>query len=186
MSGKRTIKEIVEYLRKCHTNTIVDCLVKLAADNLADKLEDALRIEESKHREEVKSLQATIKKLNDALTEQSGKLGNNAAIRKEATMANNKLREALETLLNLAYEVQDANSECGPKTCISAQFIIDTAKSALAEPPRNCDRFQTKEDAAMAFNKERSVFIPQSILWQLGEWLDWLFAPATEKKGVAS
>ena len=42
-----------------------------------------------------------------------------------------KLREALETLLNLAYEVQDANSEYGPKTSVSAQFIIDVAKSAL-------------------------------------------------------
>lgn len=59
---------------------------------------------------------------------------------------------------------------------------VAAAMRAYKSEPRNCDRFQTKEDAAMAFNKERSVFIPQSILWQLGEWLDWLFAPAPEKK----
>lgn len=94
-----------------------------------------------------------------------------------------KLREALEALLNLAYEVEDMNSDTGPRTSIPTKFVIDTAKAALAAPPRNCDRFQTKEDAAIAFNEERNVFIPQSILWQLGEWLDWLFATATEKEG---
>lgn len=52
---------------------------------------------------------------------------------------NNKLREALETLLNLAYEVQDANSEYGPKTSVPTQFVIDVAKSALAEPVKNCE-----------------------------------------------
>lgn len=52
---------------------------------------------------------------------------------------NNKLREALKTLLNLAYEVQDANSEYGPKTSVPAQFIIDVAKPALAEPVKNCE-----------------------------------------------
>ena len=121
MSGKRTIKEIVEYLRKCPTNTIADCLVKLVADNLADKLEDALRIEESKHREEVKSLQATIKKLNDALTEQNGKLGNVAAMR-EALLRCNAIAQLPE--------------------CRNLQAIKDMRgiiRAALSAPPRNCD-----------------------------------------------
>lgn len=61
---------------------------------------------------------------------------------------NNKLREALETLLNLAYEVQDANSECGPTTCIPAQFIIDTVKSALAEPVKNYEVGTAEEQQA--------------------------------------
>lgn len=60
---------------------------------------------------------------------------------------NNKLREALETLLNLAYEVQDANSEYGPKTSVPTQFVIDVAKSALAEPVKNCEVGTPEEQA---------------------------------------
>lgn len=59
-----------------------------------------------------------------------------------------KMREALETLLNLAYEVQDANSEYGPKTSVPARFIIDLAKSALAEPPRNYEVGTAEEQLA--------------------------------------
>ncbi|MBQ1429885.1 MAG: hypothetical protein IIZ06_09500 [Kiritimatiellae bacterium] len=50
-----------------------------------------------------------------------------------------KLREALEALLNLAYEVEDMNSDSGPRTSMPTKFVIDTAKSALSAPPRNCD-----------------------------------------------
>lgn len=62
-----------------------------------------------------------------------------------------KMREALETLLNLAYEVQDANSEYGPKISVPAQFIIDVAKSALSAP-RNCD-VGTVEEQYKRFKK---------------------------------
>lgn len=48
---------------------------------------------------------------------------------------------------------------------------------------RNCDRFKTKEEAAMAFNEAKHVFIPQMLLWQLAEFLDWLFLPS-EEEGV--
>ena len=73
-----------------------------------------------------------------------------------------------------------AGVQDGMMDCYEALEIVE---KALAEPQRNCERFNTKEDAAMAFNEERNTFIPQSLLWQLGEWLDWLFAPA--KKGAA-
>lgn len=60
---------------------------------------------------------------------------------------NNKLRAALGTLLNLAYEVQDANSEYGPKTSVPTQFVIDVAKSALAAPVKNCEVGTSDEQA---------------------------------------
>lgn len=154
MSGKRTIKEIVEYLRKCPTNTIVDCLVKLAADNLADKLEDALRIEESKHREEVKSLQATIKKLNDALTEQNGKLGNAAA-----------MREALEFVAHM-YD--------SPYTTYDVLVAVRKARAALSAPPRNCDRY--------SHNEALQIWAAEKENGENGCFDEWLFATA-EKKG---
>ena len=33
----------------------------------------------------------------------------------------------------------------------------------------------------LAYAEECNAFIPQSILWQIGEWLDWLFAEAKGK-----
>ena len=66
---------------------------------------------------------------------------------------------------------------------------LDKAKSALAEPPRNCDRFETAEDAYNACPQfcdidvktmtERELEIIEATI----KCLDWLFAPATEQKG---
>ena len=104
----------------------------------------------------------------------------------KASLGNNPaMREALATVIKIAaemrgeYEIADSILKDGWATQVES-----IAKAALSIPARNCDRFQTKENAAMAFNRERSVFIPQSLLWQLGEWLDWLFAPATDQEGV--
>lgn len=49
------------------------------------------------------------------------------------------MREALESILNLAYEVKDANADGGCRTSIPTEFVIDTVKRALSVPPRNCD-----------------------------------------------
>lgn len=104
----------------------------------------------------------------------------------KASLGNNPaMREALATVIKIAaemrgeYEIADSILKDGWATQLES-----IAKAALSIPARNCDRFQTKENAAMAFNRERSVFIPQSLLWQLGEWLDWLFSPATDQEGV--
>ena len=56
--------------------------------------------------------------------------------------------------------------------------------AALAAPPRNCDRFKTKEVAATAFANEKKQWIPQQVLWELAPWLDWLFAPKNESEAA--
>lgn len=61
--------------------------------------------------------------------------------------------------------------------------LCDMLKPALSAPVRNCERFKTKEEAAIAFAKEKKQWIPQQVLWELAPWLDWLFAPSTERKG---
>lgn len=97
-----------------------------------------------------------------------------------------KLREALEALLNLAYEVEDMNSDTGPRASIPTKFVIDTAKDALASPPRNCDIAQDwLNDLYVNFKP------PASVKREMPpEWVDavmafcrWLVAPATEKEG---
>lgn len=52
--------------------------------------------------------------------------------------ANNKaMREAVRSILNLAYEVAAETEE--PRGKISNDWLIETCKAALALPPRNCD-----------------------------------------------
>ena len=49
---------------------------------------------------------------------------------------------------------------------------------------KNCERFNTKEEAAMAFNEAKRMFIPQGLLWQLAPFLDWLFETAKPEGGA--
>jgi len=69
--------------------------------------------------------------------------------------------------------------EC-PKD-INMKGVADVMKEiedAIDAPARNCDRFKTKEEAAIAFANENKQWIPQQVLWELAPWLDWLFATA--------
>lgn len=105
-------------------------------------------------------------RLGDALTcEKSSQVGNAAKMR-EALV---KILWCLEWMFNNTDNKSLQSHLCEP---------IVLAKSTLFAPPRNCDRFKTKEEAALAYAREANAFIPQSILWQIGEWLDWIFAEA--------
>lgn len=85
-----------------------------------------------------------------------------------------KIRYALETLLNLAWVVQDENRDCWTKTKVPEQFIIDVARSALSEPARNCDRYDNKTDAETAFVEETGADDSSPHYWQMfANWLFW-------------
>lgn len=90
------------------------------------------------------------------------------------SLNNQKLREASEQVCAFLEPVRKGMVPKG-ENLLTALIGV---KDALAEPPRNCDRFKTKEEAALAYAEECNAFIPQSVLWQIGEWLDWLFAEA--------
>jgi hypothetical protein len=93
--------------------------------------------------------------------------GNNAAMR-EALVA---IRKAL--LL-----------DSGMGTCTAFHAEVDRlTAAALAAPPRNCDRFDTVKDAAIAFARERQD-APQPC--PDFTFSAWLFAPAKKKEGGAS
>lgn len=109
-----------------------------------------------------------------------------AAIKREREAGGNSaaLREALEAVVKVGYPhnfQREAPHIRG--YCYEITTAIEKCFAALSAPARNCDRFKTKEEAALAYAKECNAFIPQSILWQMGEWLDWLFA---EAKGGAN
>lgn len=91
---------------------------------------------------------------------------------------NSKQREELQRI-SAAITVNTLPNGVRTIACkMSAEEVKHIVDTILAAPPRNCNRFKTKEEAALAYAKERNAFIPQSILWQIGEWLDWLFAEA--------
>ena len=87
-----------------------------------------------------------------------------------------KMRDALEECVELLRTLH--TDDCGCEDCCEIRAVIEDAQAALSAPARNCDRFKTKEEAALAYAIECNAFIPQSILWQIGEWLEWLFAEA--------
>lgn len=63
---------------------------------------------------------------------------------------------------------------------VAINEMLNAVMSALDAPPRNCERFKTKEEAALAFANEKKQWVPQQVLWELAPWLDWLFATAKE------
>ena len=59
--------------------------------------------------------------------------------------------------------------------------VAEVCRAALAAPPRNCDRFATVKDAAIAFARERQD-APQPC--PDFTFSAWLLAPAPEQKGA--
>ena len=92
-----------------------------------------------------------------------------------------KLREALDELVA---NIEMRSSTFGLNVIVDTKTYLD-AKAALAAPPRNCDRYTTFNDAIRA--------LADKLGWHDGKWnserycilAQWLFAPATEKEGVA-
>lgn len=59
------------------------------------------------------------------------------------------MRDALEAIRNLAYEVQDMNREGdNVKTSMPTAWVIDIVSAALSAPPRNCDVGTAEEQDA--------------------------------------
>lgn len=114
--------------------------------------------------EQFESAQEQIKENNAALAAPAEPISNEA-----------KLRETLMCIDNIISHIEVGNVR---DILHAYKNIHDRIKIALSAAPRNCERFKTKEEAALAYAEERNAFIPQSILWEMGELLDWLFAKA--------
>lgn len=116
------------------------------------------------------------------MTKESLEVGNTVKMREALGYLRDASREFCHLILNSKYnEVFDKYKYAEVSKIRDA---IVNANFALSAPSRNCDKFKTKEEAALAYAEECNAFIPQSILWQIGEWLDWLFAEANYERGV--
>lgn len=101
-----------------------------------------------------------------------------------------KLREALNRLVIASEGFLKTHSA---KYYVDTTEALDKAKAALAEPPRNCDRYATV-DEAMEYFADDEALIEEWYALRAGKDRDmlavelfvftmWLFAPATEKEG---
>ena len=95
------------------------------------------KVRELKHREDVRSLQATIRKLTDAIAELDGELERVKREREEARAAATgdmaKLRDALRKCV---YELEPfCDGGC------RRDEVLEEARKALAAQQRNCDMF---------------------------------------------
>ena len=105
-----------------------------------------------------------------------------------------KLREALERIVNERGILDFCHNNLGSKTWEDWDKVYKTlrkwigeAMSALAAPPRNCDRFATIDEARKAHEEYRRDYIMRaSNKFDFPmEFEVWLLATATEKEGGA-
>lgn len=89
-------------------------------------------------------------------------------------------RKEIERCRDLAETIWQ--SDGGEDVSAEIADLKDTLARLLAAPPRNCDRFATVKDAAIAFARERQD-APQPC--PDFTFSAWLFAPATKQKGEA-
>ena len=98
--------------------------------------------------------------------------------------AMDKVREAYGILI--LWEVDAVTCVYKPEARSARDVIFDVRmllQEALRMPPRNCDRFATVKDAAIAFARERQDAPHPCPDFTFSAWL---LAPAKKKEGGAS
>ena len=65
----------------------------------------------------------------------------------------------------------------------TANYIVGIARTALMEPPRNCEKYANHNDAMKAFEAFVREQGKLGFINPYTEAFKWLFAPATKKEG---
>ena len=92
-------------------------------------------------------------------------------------MSNSKLRESLESLINVSQHLRCGSEtdceKCTVSDACSLTHAISEAKAALSAPPRNIDTIKTHDDIVDAWN----AYVRRSH-GSFEGFLVWLFAEA--------
>ena len=113
-------------------------------------------------------IEAAAKREREATREKSSQVGNAA-----------KMSEALE---NIAEYAKSANCHTEDSDMLEyLNQIEEWAESALAAPPRNCDRFTTLDDARNAFFED---YVPDETCSSANAFAIWLFDEAKGESEV--
>ena len=113
-------------------------------------------------------IEAAAKREREATREKSSQVGNAA-----------KMREALENIAEYARA-----ATCHTENSIFLGYLYqieEWAESALAAPPRNCDRFTTLDDARNAFFED---YVPDETCSSANAFAIWLFDEAKGESEV--
>ena len=149
---------IAEWIDK--TETVADIaavLRRYVLPSLAERLEAAWKREKAEVEADALNVGAVV-----ATTEKSLAVGNAAA-----------LREALEKIVELT-------APCEGVTSIELQ-VQGEALTALSAPARNCDVGKSEAELSLRYQKETGNDLGVCSQWQV--YVDWLLAPAAERKG---
>lgn len=102
------------------------------------------------------------------------KIGNNAAMREALVIAKKAICHHTEHICqSLSWENSTINANCADILCAHRDLCeAKTAiQKALAEPPRNCDRFDDADAAISAFRREMRPGNPDIDLYHVIDWL---------------
>jgi hypothetical protein len=116
-------------------------------------------------------LKAAHKRESDEMKKQTG----NAA----------KLRDACAEAAESAAEIMERVRHKDRLAFNIANYIEGVARTALAAPARNCDKYANHNDAMKAFEAFVREQGKLGFINPYTEAFKWLFAPATEKEGGA-
>lgn len=100
--------------------------------------------------------------------ENSGTVGNAAA-----------MREALHALKEKFRDIDLARDSIEKE-------IYELADAALSNQPRNCDIYPTNEDAWRSYQLSHAKNADAYVEATVPDFIDWLFAPAAERKGAST
>ena len=184
---KETITDIIAEKRARANEIERDVAAKMASGEIitdqyareviADLRREADRLEAAWKREKAE-VEASALAAGGMVEASRHKQGNAAA-----------MSEALEEI-DKNTDLLDIAEDIAPKLHPSHSFVAvqirKIVRAALSAPPRNFDRFKTKEEAEIEFMM--SDGLPQDNAdskmraWMC-RFIDWLFAPAAERKG---
>lgn len=167
-----TIEEFTD-----HEESIADIaavLRRYVLPSLADRLEAAWKREResllTKQGENVNSGSAVYMGENN---------GGNAAAMREALVNCAKMGEQIDYQLGSSDETVYAFRH---ERCLGHN-ISECARAAISAPPRNCDIYQTNEDAWRSYQLSHAKNADAYVEATVPDFIDWLFAPA--EKGAS-
>ena len=182
MAEHETIADIIAEMRifKCRNLQTGELeLCNAIANYFADRLDVAIAREREITDAKIADLQSRVKLWTDRSAELVKKCDEHYANAHKSERGDcAKLREAVKDAYDklLLWNYTDGD------TARMALGVMNKLDAALAEPPRNCDRFASAEEAWDAYDAWVESYREKGETEPLNEF-GWLFAPATEKEG---
>ena len=162
-----TIADIVAWLRKPREGE--NAYLTLWRDEIADRLEAAYKREKAAIEADALAVGGIVE------AERQRKRGNSAALRNALNLCVDEMCARCRDL---------AKARGNPAPCLNGCEPVRKAKAALAAPPRNCERFGSSTQARAEWYKTEVLPRVEGVVSGVEPpFVDWLFAPATEKEG---